>query len=730
MRMPNPEATPTALEEIRTEAEARSRDQQASTVFSSSMGLVLDSAAYVGELFSLNYEEAVVVIHDYEQQNAGGLPANCFLVGTRLRPGSQPDDLLDEDTSLVLLRVMDHARLPSDSDREAAIERVIQRESSGEPDAHWDDALRMDVHSAMEFGFHGIQCKVVGTLYFSEGPAGGEDEEVTLRCRFGGDLSNFYGCQGLKVHKLLGDGLEWVVNFRDPVATDDRHTAPVSIGTVRYASANRAHTASQTDSVQVSMIPADLLATKTAVFGMTRMGKSNTTKILIESVFRLRLLTEEQGRQSVGQLVFDLNGEYANENEQDGTNPTCVKLIGRSIHGEHEGAVRTWGLDQHPNDPNRELLQFDFHNRDNFGLAQEMIESLNDDVPQYLSGVIEADVGEAPDGSGRGAINRADRRSLVFHTILFKARLVPTAAVTPSAYHNSGRSLFSVELRNLMSTDDRAAEYRAAAQTLDPNNRPSWNEMSQAITSLAHFTREQDFKDWNSANQWLDQDLSRLLDALQQRGLRHKVGVLSAYHDATATGRFTERIYDQLCEGDLVIVDQSIGDEEFNRRLSESVMREVFNRQRDRFRHGETEIPEILVYVEEAHNLVPADAATAESLRNIWVRTAKEGAKYHIGMVYATQEPTSIHSSILKNTANWFLAHLNNRDEAGALSKYYDFEDFRASILRGADKGFLRMRTLTSPFTVSVQVRKFELQLDESEGAAEGGHPPERGGRA
>ena len=112
----------------------------------------------------------------------------------------------------------------------------------------------------------------------------------------------------------------------------------------------------------------------------------------------------------------------------------------------------------------------------------------------------------------------------------------------------------------------------------------------------------------------------------------------------------------------------------------------------------------VLFYFEEAHNLFRKDD---RDLRSIYNRLAKEGAKNRIGMVYATQSMTTLSPDLLKNTENFFIAHLNDDREIGELTKQYEFRDIGLDVQRCKTKGYVRLITLSHRYALPVQIRLF-----------------------
>src|SRR5262245_8934020 len=223
-------------------------------------GLV-EADAYVGEGVSLGYSDAILQIHDFHRQHVGGIPALCFLLASRVNPQITPDPK-SEDSSVILLRVMDHADLPNAEEAKRVRVENAQR-VSGEVGMNWDDRAVMDATTHHLLSYAGVRCRVIGTFYLTDS---GTELVPNWQLCFGSDISNYYPNRGLKVFKPRGQVLTEIVNFRDPMIFAGLRIPMVHIGHVRYASTNRRF--QQVASVPVSITPTDLLGQKTALFGI------------------------------------------------------------------------------------------------------------------------------------------------------------------------------------------------------------------------------------------------------------------------------------------------------------------------------------------------------------------------------------------------------------------------------------------------------------------------------
>jgi len=175
------------------------------------------------------------------------------------------------------------------------------------------------------------------------------------------------------------------------------------------------------------------------------------------------------------------------------------------------------------------------------------------------------------------------------------------------------------------------------------------------------------------------------------------------YHDPQA-GHFVHEILNSLDGGQTVILDLGNAADEIRRYFSDLLSKAVFSYQEVKFTNNNLKNHFIQLYFEEAHNLFPR----TEDVTTIYSRFAKEGAKYHIGMVYLTQSPTTISKDLLAQTENFFIAHMSSQDEVNALAKLNTaYESIKDDILRAKTVGYVRMLTRSHRFVVPVQVNKF-----------------------
>ncbi|MEW6540798.1 MAG: hypothetical protein AB1402_04185 [Bacillota bacterium] len=207
---------------------------------------------------------------------------------------------------------------------------------------------------------------------------------------------------------------------------------------------------------------------------------------------------------------------------------------------------------------------------------------------------------------------------------------------------------------------------------------------------------------------WVDSELQAVLDLYKGSvgsGFR-LLEPLRPYHSPSSTADYAEQVLSELVNGKIAIVDLSLGSDIILRFCSERIVNHILQNAARRFADG-LEAHQIQIYIEEAHRLFNRDRMNVPAEADPYVRLAKEAAKYKIGLIYATQEVSSVDPLILSNTSNWIVTHLNNRNEVKELSKYYDFQDFQELTLKAEDVGFARVKTRSGRYIIPMQIDLF-----------------------
>lgn len=642
---------------------------------------------FVGRPFGIDYGKAHILVADSWKQKAKGIPQGAFLLAYYEN---------EEDVSeALLLRVIGPTKLPTDME---VISSMVE---------YYKDNLKtsgknsqLDTFTRYEFSFSGVECRILGTFY----------RDPKNQTKFGADVENFYSAHNYVVIKPNGSVLELIANFREGEVVGT--PTDIKIGRVRYSSSKRFQ--EQEENVSVYVNAKDFLGKRTAMFGMTRTGKSNTVKKIIQAsvamsekaIHKADKLNDEKINEieaisknglpyfPAGQIIFDINGEYANPNLQD---------QGTAISELFSKLVTRYSVLQKKD---FKVLKVNFYNDIVSGF--ELIKSqLDSDTADYVKSFLSVDLSEPEEKTDFSAQTRYGRIKAAYLCSLWRAG-------------------FRVPENFKIKFDGESTTLNGLAKEggIDPSKGISLQEAVNWFTAVwENYDDEDFFKNYKKkkGHEWADEDLKALLVFLTRKSKPGGSSTINGYlklrsvqhlHTETVGKPFEKEIVEELRKGGIVIVDLSQGDTEIQRLYSERICRHIFADAMSRFVRAR---PNNFVqfYFEEAHNLFPKK--DDKDLSQIYNRLAKEGAKLNIGLTYATQEVSSISSNILKNTQNWFIAHLNNDDETKEIKKYYDFGDFVESLVRFSeknDKGFVRMKTYSNPFVVPVQVDRFPIEQD------------------
>ena len=682
-------------------------------------------AKFVGSVYTISYTNAIVAVYDHDREQAGGLPKNGFLMAAK-REG---------DELFILLRIQNEARLPAAPANDQTRQESIEDSGNQGP---WADRLPSWVRDKMSL--HGLECAVLGTFI--------PRDDGTYR--YAEDIANYYAVNELMVWKPDAESLDLIVNHQHRTNDIPIARKAAKIGRTRFAAAD-ADDATGTD---FRINPTDIMKRRTAYFGMSRSGKSNGLKIVAENIYRIRA---DNPAHRIGQIIFDLSGEYAQDNYQDGKG---LHRVHETIRLERKPEVATYGLIPVPWDPDRTVMKLNFFGdpiprpwqtpQDTVAVEQALDQMLAgkeiireimvNESARYTTAFRDADLSvEASVAGNVGAQTRYYRAVLAYRTALAAAGL-QAPNWQPTIRGPGQHSLFSRELIAALRHNDNArsdnnTDYHQAAIILENaagnQFQITWDQLITVFSALAQFmddrrSRFDAFEQSYIANSsshesWADPRFRAILRIFESRNGPRSFQTAQEQHDPSTANDFAESVVQDLEKGKLVIIDQSAGDPEQNQAAAERVMWRIFRSQQERFRsvlayHDPTTPPDesqateghIIVYIEEAHNLLPR-ANARDNLTTVWARAAKEGSKLNIGMVLATQAPSSVMPEILSETDNWVLSYLNSGTERRVVADYMDFADFIDQIGKVSEQGFVRIRTLSQAYTVPVQLDKFSI---------------------
>lgn len=629
----------------------------------------------------MDYETAVVATNDRLITEAGGLPQHCLLLAKDSSEGYYY--LLSVVSRVQPTRGMDLQILKEDlalTGRDSADHRTTEK--------------------LQQIFF---ECEILGTFHTRDGVV-----------KYGADIDRVVGNSLYDVVKPVGESLSLIASFSN---SDVSNSSKLPLGRVRYTETEDVSLPRSEVFVNIE----DFIGKKTFLGGQTRSGKSNTIKLLAQKTFGY----QDSAGSRVGQLIFDPQGEYANPNEQDRNSSGIPNAL---VNLGDETRVSVYKILRKDESPTEKIshLQLNFFNEKNASLVWALM--LKD-----LAGSISANsnytasLGNVsffkpnPKASSKETLASYDLKMLGFWALF--GFFLPTDVFAI----DRPLDIYVGEYDDAISNEYEELEVKSPGYIEVHTTEAARDLLEFLTTNLKNLPQALKREIERGALTVFVEQVAQFKEG--RNGVQGAFRRILPMHNSDAVGDVREKIWRDLNAGKLVIVDLSRGSDRTGTILSELVVNYLLARSSKLFTDGDPLVPYQII-LEEAHNLFRRAGTDNEDSENPWVRLSKEASKYRIGLVYATQEVTSVDSRILSNTSNWLMAHLNSSIELKELGKYYSFSDWAVHMRNVETKGFIRMKTESSPFIVPVQVDRFEIisSSEETDGLETSRKAEKRGG--
>ena len=199
----------------------------------------------------------------------------------------------------------------------------------------------------------------------------------------------------------------------------------------------------------------------------------------------------------------------------------------------------------------------------------------------------------------------------------------------------------------------------------------------------------------------------RISHLIDEKNLLHKNG-----------STVIDNIFKHLKEGRTVIVDLSLKDNIDASIISTILIRKLFDDNKANFttdNEGKGDkIINCVIFVEEAQNVLSEEFVRSNA--NPFVRVAKEGRKFGLGLVAITQRPSAISEEIRTQAENFFVFHMGNSDDIRALVKSnVNYDGVISSFIqRETIPGNLYMVSSDQSFALPIRVSSFEDLVEKN----------------
>ena len=617
---------------------------------------------FVGYVLDISYESAQIITNDTYKIAVGGIPRGSFLILV-------PANFNRVQPHFTLLRVKEICATP-----------LSQQVQQTYFEMHKRSMPELDIWTQADLQWGSLRCDTLGMFY--------ADPNNVDKLVFSGDVNNVVSAHKYEVYAPDEELLNVIVNgtVKNELQEEIGHlrTMECMFGVERQASVN----------IPVKISMRDFMGCRTAMFGKTRLGKSNVVKLIAQGMLDATSVTK-----NVGQLIFDINGEYANDSDQDNV----------SLRSANPNRCEVYALTPRPNTPSKQL-KLNFY--ENASSCKDILGTLLSNagrssiyVTAFASVVLPTP--EEIEEMELREKSHAIRRIQIYWAILREAGF--------SADENKLKTLRYMNTNHIKALDPHYNdEIRKKVYGPNPPERVASLKgiVDELKAFITHLRNNNDNQNNAFGKEVFEKDDISLLEFLFPRSGRGPamLSQFKVYHSDKA-GDFVKDIIEGLNSGNTIILDLGNASDSIRQYFSDLLSRAVFHEQETKFVNNQLGDKYIELYFEEAHNLFPAQT---KDNQDVYSRFAKEGAKFHIGMVYSTQSPSTISKELLVQTENFFVGHLASSDEAKALTRtQIAFDGVEEDILRARTPGFMRMLTMSNRFVIPVQAKLYSPKRGE-----------------